>query len=1351
MNGTSMVEPKEKEDVNNDNNIIGIEENEDEKEPGYCSLLFYFWLIPLLVLGFKLQLKPQHMPKLFRRFQSKKNAKAIDNSIEEHKAKGNGNPKIDVRSLLYRSGSSYWTVGIFFAFCQGFLNCLGRPLTLKLVIDAALPDSGYSVVQIILVTILFGVVIFAEGLCMVTGRQILTSEFATYGMSFLVPLIHAKSMKISSGARAIEEKESSPKKKKNDSATATSTNESTLIGTDLITGFELFKWACLLPQNVFGLIAGLIALALLLGVPCLVGICLMLIILACNYRFAQWTALQNKSELAKTDDRISTMKEILTGIQQVKYGAFEEEYFDLVEEHRYEETGHMLKARLYQIVSMTMGRGSPILAGCATFVFMSLTGYPLEASSVFASLAAYNSLRMPLIMLPQNIIQFFNLFITSQRMSSFLNLDEQKNVNSIKDDQPGIINVTNATIGWGKPEDSGKEKPIDNDGNDGTSLERFRLTNVNFELDAEKTDAKKYLTAVVGKVGTGKSTFLSALIGATNIDKGEITTTEDIAYVPQKAFVLSGTILENILMGREKNDAHLEEALEGSAFKADLELLAGGLKCEIGERGTTLSGGQQMRLCLARALYGQPKLLLIDDALAAVDGKVANIIFNKGFLARKGKKLFTLIVINQIQYLKKFDHILYLEDGIIQKQGTFQEVYEECESFNNFVSSSKAAASGNVDDLKLQSQSSFGTRTRSSSIGSETKNVDATISGPENSKAVKLVKDEKVHTGFVSGANTLAPYFNGLGGYWFFAGAVFLSLIAYSLMAINDLWLASWIGDIKKLDAAGNLHRALVYIAFSLSHAVGVFMLAAFNAFSTTRAARAIHRNTLKRILHAPLSWFQSVPSGRILARFSGDLSICDKFLAFITDDAFHFFVLNLALLVVIGYIVPFIIPVLAISVFVYFGQVISVDRTNREVKRMTVKALSPVLTLVQESVNGRETIKAMQLEEYFKNKMYKYIDEWNRYNYLSATVVNAGYLYCNVLAFFISVSSASVVLFNRDSFQNPAMIGVALGYSFLLPYFFGILSLIWSLGMQSLTSLERVLEYQGPSVPQDPDWYKEEDKLLEKVSWPQNGSLVFTDASLRYRPDLPLAMKKVNLQIKGGEKVGIVGRTVDTCAGTIMLDDVNIRSVGLQKLRKAISIIPQHCLMLEGNIRHNLDPFSRFDSKDLVDVLVRVGLCDTPSKAKEFLDVEISGGSGATGLSAGQQQLMTIARALLQGGGSAKDGVRSQIIVMDEPTANVDWKTDEAIQGAIRDVFRESTVLVIAHRLNTVIDFDKLIVMDKGRVAEFGSPIELMEKKSGLLHEMISSMDEQSAKALREKAEAASQIISTEVDIKIT
>ena len=570
------------------------------------------------------------------------------------------------------------------------------------------------------------------------------------------------------------------------------------------------------------------------------------------------------------------------------------------------------------------------------------------------------------------------------------------------------------------------------------------------------------------------------------------------------------------------------------------------------------------------------------------------------------------------------------------------------------------------------------------------------------------------------------------------------------------------------------------------------------------------------------------------MSRFSGDLSLIDRMFSIIVDDIWNFTFLIVALVVIISVVIPEMSAVLAVGLSLYVTQFLAVDRVNREAKREANMALAPLITVVTECVNARELTRVLRCEDFFSTRTWKALDEYGRYNHFSLSVLNWGAFQTCFISFVVSIAAALLVVLQRGSgrFDDPSQIGLALSYSFLLPYFLQVYSMVMSIFTSGLTSLERLLQYKGEDVPQEPEWLLETDEALLRdgaaggatatvgkvvvaegggggsssggggnngaalqkrgggkgttvaaAMWPSRGAISFRDVALRYRPGLPLSLKGVSLDIRGGEKIGVVGRTgagksslvsllfrlLDCTGGSIHLDGQDINDIGIQTLRRALTIIPQHPLILEGTVRRNLDPFGLHDDDTLCGVLERVGLTNTSAEedaAGDAVDGEGGDGEGGEGgeggrrgrkgpslsatargtaalleeqlgtgssLSSGECQLVSLARTLLE---NPPAGLR--VVVMDEPTANTDAVTDKRIQKIVREAFVGCTVITIAHRLATIIDSDRILVLDAGKLTEYGAPTQLLGDAGGDLSSMVDSLGPDMAEELRRRADEA-------------
>lgn len=810
--------------------------------------------------------------------------------------------------------------------------------------------------------------------------------------------------------------------------------------------------------------------------------------------------------------------------------------------------------------------------------------------------------------------------------------------------------------------------------NGNRSTTKFSLKNISYKLRRNN-----HLVAIVGRVGAGKSSLLSCLLSSMFLENGNISITEKKAFVPQKSFVISGTILDNILMGTELDEKLLEQVLHATAMDIDMKLLSNGIETEIGERGQTLSGGQQARINMARALYSKPELLILDDVLSAVDPEVANHLFRRsvlGYLGRFGdmynydenqlafpprpNKRSVLMTLNQLHLLPQFDHVIVVNDGEIIEQGTYQELMSLDSGHLSAMLDGIEAA--NEDDLETlfyeDKKSSLHENSKNNNLNKndgieknkngqiledsneKKKFITIDLSSPKNEKQKKVLSKEN-HVSLIlaesgkSGAvskSIMKKYVSAMEKFRL-PCSFFLALCAYGFMAAADLYLANWIVISPNLTyQSDNIKYAIIYICLALVHVTFIEFLSINNTRSSVIASKNIHSQTISKILHSPIAFFESTSSGRIIGRFSGDLSMVDRQLAFIYDDLFQFIHLLLALCFVVSFIVPIIIPILIFGISIFFFEIVAIDRTNREVKRYTNQSLSPILTNLSEAVDGREIIRGMNFQNYFIQRHYSYVNRYTTNTYMSHTLINFSTLMAGMVSFGLSTSAAIVVVFKREDFE-PALVGLALTYSFLIPYFLSILSIVIPIGLGALTSLERILEYNSNDMKQEPDWYtnvdnsiikygyvemmtkakineiddasKEKKKNNNDPKWPSNGSIEFNQVCMRYRNNLPLALNKLSFSLNGGTSLGVCGRTgagksslslvlfriQELCGGSILIDGVDISKIGLQLLRSSMAIIPQTALLFSGSFRKNLDPFSDYTDQEIYDVMDKVGL----------------------------------------------------------------------------------------------------------------------------------------------------------------
>lgn len=1402
--------------------------------PGRWADLSLVWVLPRVLKGYKTPLEESDVPMSNRQDQADYLAMQAEQLWAEQLKTCDPEKTSLVRLMLSLQGFEFY-MGLFLSFVQGVLFSVARPLLLRKIIRMVSDPATTDALGIV-VAISFALVILLEGIVQAQVKQLLSCQLGIRYIGWMSSLVHRKSTTVSSVA-----------------VSKAGFQEQSLIGSDVTRMVEDWRWMCMLPYVFTALVGGIIILAYILRRASIVGFVIMFSIAFANFKITKIVKRVEEKDFALGDERISILREILDGVKAIKMMAWEIPFQELMTKARSEETYYIRRFRTLTVTSINLGRASPILAACFSILTLALTDPEnLNAATIFVAISSFQGLRLPLIAVPQQTTMLANTLVSFGRLRKYLLLDDAPPAEPLPQDSPVAIEVQGASFSWSRrgaatPDEeniaqhSAAVEPV------AAKFTEFRLYDISFTVRSQN-----HLVAVVGKVGSGKSSLLSAVLGSMFLDKGHVRMTEKVAYIPQRPFIMSGTARENVVMGHPFDQDKFNRILHASALDVDLAQMPDGPETEIGERGQTFSGGQAARLSIARALYHDAELLLMDDILAAVDPEVANNLFRRtvlGFLGRssslrvpQGARRSVLMTLNQLHLLQYFDHIIVMDDsasGRVAEQGPYGELMARHggplwrmmhgdEKLNEVETPSSTTTASN-DDIQLLDSNNVGPEEDFNQV--PTSKVDEPLSESSNASVATLdeeeededdghgrqhsksrenycerqefreddvLEDEMYYEGHpemrlmssemesVQGSkeqdfvrhHTLVTketgekgavaykivreYMSAMGRHRVPFSFVF-AIAAYAFMGASDLYLANWVSQASTItDRNEHLHHAAIYITLGICNVIGIEILSLHNTGSSVAASQNVHGSCIDRILHAPITWYEKTPSGRIVSRFSGDLSMIDRQLAFIFDDVFQFTFLLLSLAIVVCYVVPELVPVIFLGLALFCWQVVAVDRSNREVKRYANQSLSPILSNISETIDARELIRCMQLEEFFCKRHYTHVDRYSNNLYFSYTLVNFSTLVSGVVSFMLSCGAALVVVLRREVY-DPALVGLAVSYSLLLPYFLAILSNALPIGFAALTSLERIIELKSDKVPQEPAWYKEEDKELivgsensssrpnssiDKVhdqssftqlelelatipvsdrAWPPHGRLEFQNVVLSYRPDLPPALKNLNFTIEGGQKVGVVGRsgsgksTLATIAlfrvheltsGRILMDGQDISKIGLQLLRSSLTIIPQQPLLLKSRgLRGNLDPFRRHTDEELLVAMDRVGL------SRDLLKPESEGKEdNSLSLSIGERQLLSLARAILR--------KSLKVVVLDEPTSALDMRSDEQIQKVVQTAFADSTVIMIAHRINTIRHCERILVMDDGNMVEFDSPDHLLADPNSTFSSMVAATE---------------------------
>ncbi|XP_042486021.1 ABC transporter C family member 2-like [Macadamia integrifolia] len=874
------------------------------------------------------------------------------------------------------------------------------------------------------------------------------------------------------------------------------------------------------------------------------------------------------------------------------------------------------------------------------------------------------------------------------------------------------ITIRNGYFSW----DSKAEKPT--------------LSNINLDIPVGS------LVAVVGSTGEGKTSLISAMLGelppvsdATAVIRGTV------AYVSQISWIFNATVRDNILFGSVFEKARYEKAIEVSALQHDLDLLPGGDLTEIGERGVNISGGQKQRVSLARAVYSNSDVYIFDDPLSALDAHVARQVFDKCIKDElRGKT--RVLVTNQLHFLPHVDRILLVHEGMVKEEGTFEELTNNGLLFQNLMENA-GKMEENVEESVEEKEEAKDNDEKISEPAANGKmngmlKIESGTNKRKEGKSV-LIKKEERETGVVSW-NVLTRYKNALGGAWVVMILFFCYVSAEALRVSSSTWLSIWT-DQSSSNRYGSGFYTLVYALLSF----GLVLVTLANSYwlitSSLYAAKRLHDAMLHSILRAPMVFFQTNPIGRIINRFAKDLGDIDRnvavfgnmFLGQVSQLLSTFVLIGIVSTISLWGILPLL--VLFYAAYLYY------QSTSREVKRLDSITRSPVYAQFGEALNGLPTIRAYKAYDRMANINGKSMDNNVRFTLVNMSSNRWLGIRLETLGGLMIWFTATFAVMQNQRAENQVAFASTMGL--LLSYALNITNLLTavlrlaSLAENSFNSVERVGTYielppEGPAII---------ESNRPPPGWPSSGTIKFEDVVLRYRPELPPVLHGLSFMISPSEKVGIVGRTgagkssmlnalfriVELERGRIMIDDCDIANFGLTDLRKVLGIIPQAPVLFSGTVRFNLDPFTEHNDADLWEALERAHLKDVIRRNSLGLDTEVS--EAGENFSVGQRQLLSLARALLR---------RSKILVLDEATAAVDVRTDALIQKTIRDEFKSCTMLVIAHRLNTIIDCDRVLLLDAGQVLEFDSPEHLLLNEGSAFSKMVQSTGAANAQYLR-------------------
>ncbi|XP_047210879.1 ATP-binding cassette sub-family C member 4-like isoform X2 [Girardinichthys multiradiatus] len=1068
-----------------------------------------------------------------------------------------------------------------------------------------------------------------------------------------------------------------------------------------------------------------------IGPSCLTGVAVIALMMPVQTWFGKLFGIFRSKTAALTDSRIRIMNEVVSGIRIIKMYAWEKPLSALITEVRRKEIHQILKSSYLRGLNMASFFASSKITVFATFTVYALLGNAITASSVFVTVSLYGTIKLTVtLFFPLAIEKLSETVVSVHRIKNFLMLEEVERKTfgvHLEEMNENSLEIEKLTCYWDK------------------SLDSPTLQNISVTVKSHQ------LLAVIGPVGAGKSSLLSAILGELPHDTGSMTVKGQLTYASQQPWVFPGTIRSNILFGRELNRKKYERVLRACALKRDLERLPDGDLTLIGDRGATLSGGQKARVNLARAVYQDADIYLLDDPLSAVDAEVGKHLFEQcicGLLKNKCRVLVT----HQLQYLKAADKILVLREGHIMGQATYSELQssdldvvsllmkdEEQERWSLSADSDKVSLHSQRTNLSHGSQCSHSSLLPSYSTWSDQLPVEAAHTLAEESRAEGNVDSHIYLKYFTAGCNAVVLLL-----------IVLISIIAEVAYILQDWWLVYWArAEVSNSTAApfisinssinatptdGEFHLTFylsIYSGLTAATVVFGFVRSLLIFHGLVKSAQILHNNMFIAVLSTHVHFFDVNPIGRILNRFSKDIGQMDSMLPITFVDFYQLFLQNVGVVAVAASVIPLLlIPVVPLLLFFLYLRRYYLH-TSRDVKRLESTTRSPVFSHLSSSLQGLWTIRAFRAEERLKKTFDSYQDLHSEvwFLFLMTSRWFALRLDC-ICSLFITFTAFGCIIF-RDGLEA-GQVGLVLTYAVTL-----VGNFQWTVRQSAevenmMTSVERVVEYT--ELESEAPW---ETEKRPPPGWPSQGMVIFDRVNFSYTADGPLVLKDISATIHAGEKLGIVGRTgagksslisalfrLAEPRGQIYIDGVLTSEMGLHDLRQKMSIIPQDPVLFTETVRKNLDPFNQHTDEDLWKALEEVQLKPVVEELPGKLETVLA--ESGSNFSVGQRQLVCLARAVLR---------RNRVLIIDEATANVDPRTDELIQKTIRDKFRECTVLTIAHRLNTIIDSDRILVLDQGCIQELDRPFTLLQNQEGALYKLVQQTGQAEAAALLESA----------------